>query len=340
MLYKYNQEDNSIEPMPFCDFGSINKLEKDLENLLADNLSDLFIEDGQLMTIFQERARQEEPDLYALDCNGNLVIFELKRGKVPGDTTIQIMRYAQKWGQMSYFELQEYYRKYDNGENRRELSEAHKEAFGLNKALSIEQFNRKQKLFIVGSSGDDELIRAVDYWKTQGLDIDFIPYRLYSIGGKYYFEFFSKPYDIHINPKDNKGIIFDTNKTYDDKAVWDMLKNQKVSAYGSVAGVVNSFNRGDYVFYYHKGWGIIAAGRIKSDTRENKENSRDKELYNEVELLTPAIQSNDEIRCISPSEVCELLDKGFYWAKTAKVPYLSEEESKKLLDCLQKKYQE
>lgn len=118
MLYEYNQEDNSIEPMPFCDFGSINKLEKDLENLLADNLSDLFIEDGQLMTIFQERARQEEPDLYALDCNGNLVIFELKRGKVPGDTTIQIMRYAQKWGQMSYFELQEYYRKYDNGENR------------------------------------------------------------------------------------------------------------------------------------------------------------------------------------------------------------------------------
>ena len=44
---------------------------------MAENLSDLYIEDGQLMRIFQERARQEEPDLCALDKNGNLVLFEL-----------------------------------------------------------------------------------------------------------------------------------------------------------------------------------------------------------------------------------------------------------------------
>lgn len=79
---------------------------------MAENLGDLYIEDGQLMRIFQERARQEEPDLCALDKNGNLVLFELKRGEVQGDTTIQVMRYAQSWGQKAYYDLNEAYAKY------------------------------------------------------------------------------------------------------------------------------------------------------------------------------------------------------------------------------------
>ena len=71
MLYRLSKEDNTIELMPYADFESLAKKEKDLENLLAENLGDLYIEDGQLMRIFQERARQEEPDLCALDKNGN-----------------------------------------------------------------------------------------------------------------------------------------------------------------------------------------------------------------------------------------------------------------------------
>lgn len=108
MLYKLSKEDNTIELMPYADFETLAKKEKDLENLLAENLSDLYIEDGQLMRIFQERARQEEPDLCALDKDGNLVLFELKRGEVQGDTTIQVMRYAQSWGQKSYYDLNPY----------------------------------------------------------------------------------------------------------------------------------------------------------------------------------------------------------------------------------------
>ena len=42
-----------------------------------------------------------------------------------------------------------------------------------------------------------------------------IPYRVYKIEGSYYFEFFSLPYDQHSNPGNAKGIIFDTNLTYD-----------------------------------------------------------------------------------------------------------------------------
>ncbi len=340
MLYKFNKQENCIELMPYYDFEALNKKEKDLENLLANNLSELYVEDGQLMTIFQERARQEEPDLCALDKEGNLVIFELKRGEVQGDTTIQVMRYSQVWGQMSYFEIETFYKKYceKNKISFRELNEAHKDAFGLDAPIKIEQFNKKQKLIIVGRSSDEKLIEAVDYWKSKGLVIDFIPYRIYDINGNYYFEFFSKPYDIHINPKDRKGIIFDTNKTYDEDSIWDMLGKHKVSAYGSVASLVNSFNKGDFVFYYHKGYGIVAAGIVKSEIKNNPDYKRDNESYKDVELITPEIKREDEIRRISPSEVCELLNKGFYWAKTTKVPYLSEEESIKLVNCLKEKY--
>ena len=339
MLYKLNKEANSIEMMPFVDFEYLSKKEKDLENLLAENLSNLYIEDGQLMTIFQERAMQEEPDLCALDKDGNLVIFELKRGEVQGNTTIQILRYAQLWGQKSYQDLADGYDNYcvKNNLKMKRLKLAHKEAFGLDLPLEPHQFNREQKLIIVGSSSDNELIKAVDYWKAQGVSIDFIPYRIYEMGNDYYFEFFSKPYDTHVNPRDRKGIIFDTNYAYDRDAIWDMLGNHKVSSYGSVADAVNSFKKGDYVLYYHKGYGIVAAGKIKSTAKVNKQNT-ETEKYCDVELLTPEISKDGDIKYIKYSELCELLDKNFYLARTAKVPYLSEEESQKVVKCLIDKY--
>ncbi len=340
MLYKLDKEKNDIELIPFFDFESLEKKEKDLENLLADHLSELYVEDGQLMTVFQERARQEDPDLCALDKNGNLVIFELKRGKVQGDTTIQVLRYAQTWGQKTYYELEEDYKKYckKTKASQLELREAHREAFGLDKPLEIKQFNKEQRLIIVGSFSDNKLIDAVDYWRSKGIIIDFIPYRIYKLRGEFYFEFFSKPYDIHITPMDKKGIIFDTNYSYDENSIWEMLHGHKVSAYGSVATAVNYFNKGDYVFYYHKGYGIVAAGVIKSDTKENKANLKDYELYRDVELITPEVKGIDEIRYIPYSELTTILNKGFFLAKTTKVPYLTEEECKVVQKALDAKY--
>ena len=57
-----------------------------------------------------------------------------------------------------------------------------------------------------------------------------------------------------------------------------------------------------------------------------------------MELLTPAITWEKEIRNISPSEIKRLLNKNFWWQKTVKTPYLSMEESEILRDALQKKY--
>lgn len=334
MLYKY--KNNALEKLGYYSYSDFEGKEKDLENLLAENLNDLYMEDAQLMPIFQERQRQEEPDLLAVDKNGNLVVFELKRGEVKGDTTIQVMRYTQNYGQKSYFELNKIYKKYNL--TGLELKNAHKEAFGLDKALDESEFNKKQKMVIVGNSLDISLINAVEYWKNKKLDIDFLPYRFYKINDEIYFEFFAKPYDYHLNVLDKKGIMFDTCRSYDENAVKDMFKDKKISAYNSASKFIKSFNKGDYVFYYHKGWGIIGAGIIKSSQPKEILSNEEIELYHTVELLTPVITNENEIKYISASEICELLGKNFYWASTTKRPYLTEKESKILVDELIKRY--
>lgn len=332
MLFKHTKD--ALEPVEFYDISKFEGKEKDLENLLANNLSDLYAEGGQLMPIFQERQWQEEPDLCALDKNGNLIIFELKRGYVPGDTTIQVMRYVQSYGQKKYAELNELYRQYKKSKN--ELKIVHQDTFGLDEPLKEEEFNLKQKLVIIGGYADYSLIRAVDYWKEKGIDIDFIPYRFYKISEEIYFEFFAKPYDYHLNPSERKGVIFNTNKSYDENSVWEMFHDSKVSAYGNASRFVNCFHKNDFVFYYHNGYGIIGAGTIK-DTRP-KEIVDNDESYRQVDLITPQIKSECEIRCISPSELRILLGRSFYYASTVITQNLSIDESKKIVDELLKKY--
>ena len=333
MLFKY--KDGELEAQAFYNYTHLDGKEKDLEDLLANNLGKLYVEDGQLMLIFRERQWQEEPDICALDENGNLIIFELKRGEVKGDTTIQIMRYVQNYGQKKYNQLEEMFQKFKN--TTQSLQQAHAETFGIeDNPLSKECFNKCQKMVIVGNSSDTSLISAVDYWKSKHLDIDFLPYRFYKIEEEIYFEFFSKPYDYHINPRHKKGILFDTNRSYNENSVWDMFANSKISAYGNACKYIKSFNRGDYVLYYHKGKGVIGAGKIKKSNP--REDLKKEELYHEVELLTPVIKEESEIRSISASDLCDLLGKNFYFASTIKSPFLSVNEAERVVDELRKRY--
>ncbi len=339
MLYQFKQAGKtlSLEAMRFYDYADIGNNEKDLENLLAQNLGKLYAENGQLMPIFQERPFQPEPDLLALDEAGNLVIFELKRSNVNEDTTIQIMRYTQKYGRKEYTELDRLYKGYKGKEDANDiLAEEHQVIFGLEKPLPRENFNQKQIMIIVGSSSDVKLIEAITYWKDKGIDIDFLPYRLYNIHGEMFFEFFAKPYDYHINPKDKKGIIFIINKT--NNVVWDMFKNRRVSAYGEAGVDLNKFNQEDYIFYYYGGKGVIGAGLIKSNKiREDKANE---EMYLDVELLTPELRKEEDIQAIALEDLAKLLGGKNFLLTTAAKPYLSEIDSKILVNELRQRYQE
>jgi hypothetical protein len=337
MLYKMKSEDGSrtLEPVAFMDFAELGKIEKDLENLLAANLLDVLFEDASLMPICQERPIQAEADLYALDRAGDLVIFELKRGYASSDAMLQALRYGQEAGQWTYDQLERKYREYSKDESI-SLAEAHKEAFSLERALVPADFNQRQRFVIVGNAANDELVDAVDYWKRRGLSVEFLPYRLYAIKGEHYFEFFALPYDRHRNPSEIKGVLFDTNRSWDEDAVWQMMENRWVAAYGDVSHVVDSLQPKDIVFYWHTREGVIAAAEVIGPAHNGPPNGEGSETrYRQVRFLTPVpTRAKGITRCMSRSELVHVTGKRFFLARTIKVPYLSKDEAGGLLAAL------
>lgn len=330
MLYKLSKTDkvfDAMEPMPFKTFADCGQVEKDLENLLAENLLEVLFESSQLMPIFQERSRQEEADIYAVNRNGDLIIFELKRATAGGDAVHQALRYCETAAHWDYAELQRRYR----GCKGEDLQADHKESFGLDTPLSESDFNRQQHLMVVGGAGSDDLVRNIDYWKSKGIAIDFVPYRIYEIGGEHYFEFFSPPYDSHSNPAHKKGVIFDTCRTYSDDSIWYMCENDRVAAFGGQSHVVNYLNKNDIVFLYHTNEGIIAAGRVKSDGGEDT--GRDA-LYRDLEWLTAKPTKEVPYTSMPARQIKQVLNREFYWRRTIKTPYLSKDESDTLLKAL------
>ena len=206
MLYKLESAEGrfvGIERMAFRDFASFGQREKHLEDLIAQNLLEVLFEEAGLMPVFQERQGQQVADIYAVNAMGELTIFELKVGTAGAGAVHQALGYAQDAGQWSHAELQERYRGFAGPES--DLAEAHHEAFGLDRPLPAGAFNRRQHLIVIGSAADDGLINAVEYWRGQGISLDFLPYRIYELAGERYFEFFALPYDRHRNPADEKG---------------------------------------------------------------------------------------------------------------------------------------
>lgn len=204
---------------------------------------------------------------------------------------------------------------------------AHKDAFNLEHSLDAKELNKKQHLIIIGSAADDSLINAVDYWKHQGISIEFLPYRIYELNGNKYFEFFALPYDKHKNPSDVKGVLFDTNRSWDEESIWYMMENQRVAAFGDAKRFVEYVYPGDIVFFSHKWTGLIAAGRVKNCSIKSPDGET---LYRDVEFITPVPRRGQTIEAMPFGKVSEITGKSFFWARTIKVPYLSRDEAEHL----------
>lgn len=334
MLYKLGSSDgkfDKLEAVAFGDFSSFGNLEKDLEDLIVQSILDFVLfEDASLMPIFQERPYQAEADIYALNEKGELIIFELKRRTAKEDAVHQALRYVQDAGQWSYATLQRKYRQY-TGEDSADLHLKHQEAFNLEHALDAKELNGKQHLIIIGSAADDSLIDAIDYWKHQGIPMDFLPYRIYELNGEKYFEFFALPYDKHKNPGNIKGVLFDTNRSWDEQSIWYMMENDRVAAFGDAKRFVEYVYPGDIVFFSHKWTGLVAAGRVKKgNIKPDDKNLYQNALYRDVEFLTPIPEKGEAIKAMPFGMVSEITGKSFFWARTIKVPYLSRDEAENL----------
>jgi hypothetical protein len=338
MLFELTHNYSRLQPVAFQSFSDVARTEKDLEDLLAQHLFDVLFSQTPLLPFHQERPYQAVADIYALNEEGDIIIFELKRDQADSEALEQLLRYVGEAGLWSFKEIQRRYNNY-RSDSSSSLLEAHSQTFNIDPGTELREneFNRNQHLWVVGNAADEHLIRSIDYWKTKGLSIDFFPYRIYQIGESAYFEFFAKPYDYHLNPGLKKGILFDTNRSWDHVdggygCLQEMMLGEKISAYGERKVAVLCLQPNDYVFYSHVGIGVVGAGRVKGrNVKKMGHPEYGEEWYLEVELLTPVPKDFKNIPAIGFSEIKNLLAKGFYWARIDKRPYLSVKESESLL---------
>ena len=226
---------------------------------------------------------------------------------------------------MGFAQLEAKYQQYSESESA--LLRAHQEAFNLEHPLDAKEINNRQHLVVIGSAADETLINAVEYWYKQGISISFLPYRIYELGREQYFEFFALPYDKHKNPADSKGVLFDTNRSYDEESIWHMMENCRVAAFGDAKRFVEYVYSGDIVFFSHRWEGIVAAAKVKNSPIQAPD---PKILYRDVEFITPVPERSKELKAMPFRKVSEITGKSFYWARTIKVPYLSKAEAEHL----------
>lgn len=281
MLF-YLAEDNrtEIEYVKGVSLSEIGWKEKDLENLVARNMTTL-IPESQLMLLSREKPGKEAADIYALDKNGDLHIFELKRWKGQQENLLQVLRYGQIYGQYSYEQLQDMLRRYE-GMPDLELATKHYDYFreSLKAKLATSDFNREQHFVVITNGIDVDTRNAVKYWQDKRLKIESTIYRVYSIGGRNILEL--NPYnpEREVIPEEEEGyFVINTNLTWSQQDYKDMLHQQKAAAWGRSRFGIKRIKKGNTIFLYHNGVGVVAYGKTVDDYKATYHNGKRLDEY-------------------------------------------------------------
>lgn len=257
MLLKVDLESHLATREAGQRLSSFGLNERDLQDILFRSL-DKLLPDDELLLITQSRNWQEEPDLMAFDKNGSLYIFELKAWESRSENLLQVLRYGQIYGSYAYDDLERMYGKSEGlGLS---LADSHKARFEVD--LERSDFNHQQ-IFVVVTNGLDYRTReAVKYWRSQGLDVRPWVYRAYRTKDEMLLEL--SPFAVEDNPyEDVAGKYYSLNTNYRNSSTdhEDMLKNKKAAAYfGPWKYKVERLTKGDTVFLYQTGAGVVAVG--------------------------------------------------------------------------------
>lgn len=334
MLYKLDTSAKDYAKVNRVSLSSFGWKEIDLQELLSSHIQD-FISASELMTIFNERPLQEEPDILALGKNGDLYIFELKRWSSNQENLLQVLRYGQLYGNSNYDELNEMFKKYSKTKgSASELYEIHQQYFDLadSSRLSKEEFNRKQRFLVVTNGLDQKTVEAIVYWKKNGLNIDAIVYWVFEINGEYFIEFnMYSPVEGFLEYESN-AYILNTNFANNVQHTDDMIKEHKAAAYyPGWREKIQKLQKGDTVFLYKSGSGIIAYGVASGKLEmQDCDGNPNYEYYMKLDkfkkLQTP----------FSASEMKTVTNQGFNFRQT--MFSISEECRNLLTKEIKKKY--
>jgi hypothetical protein len=166
LLLKVDLDSRLATRVPGQRLNTFGLDERGLQDILFRSL-DRLLPDDELMLVAQSRHWQEEPDLMALDKEGNLYIFELKAWESRSENLLQALRYGQIYSIYGYEDLNRLHGKFDRSGH--DLASAHKARFDVE--LEHDNFNRRQ-IFVVMTNGLDYRTReAIKYWRDQKLDV-------------------------------------------------------------------------------------------------------------------------------------------------------------------------
>lgn len=331
MLYKLLNNKSDYSKVNRVTLADIGWKELDLQNLLSKHIQD-FIYSNELLTIFNERPRQEEPDILALDRNGDLYILELKRWSSNQENLLQVLRYGQLYGNSNYEELNELYQKFCSSHT--DLYETHKNYFELNdsSALSKSDFNRQQHFLIITNGLDQKTVEAISYWKKNGLNIDAIIYWVFEINGEYFIEFnMYSPIEGYLE-YEGYNYVLNTNYSNNKQHTDDMLREHKAAAYyPGWREKISRFQKGDTIFLYKSGFGIVAYG-----TANGKLEMKDCDGYADYEYFMHLDNFHILSKPMSAAEMKKITQQGFPFRTT--LFNLSEECKDKILKEIHKNY--
>lgn len=319
MLYKLVKDriESSVR-MEIRTPQDVGLVEGDIENFLKSRLHEIVSED-QLMLIGQEPGGGEYADLLALDKDGTLYIFELKRWESRSENLLQVMRYGQIFGRYSYEQLEDLAKRQQKLEGL--LKESHQEYFDLDKELSESDFNKDQVFVLVTNGMDKDTISAVNYWSQKGVRIECSPYRIYEIAEEPYIQFDTYNPDDEVIPEENTGIfIVNTNKTYMPDAWRDMLGDSltgKASAYYGRKGSIRNISKGSHIYLYHTGDGIIAKGVATADYQSTAcAGDEDKEFFVPLKFEWALPEDKWNEKAPKASQINQQLGSGYRFRQT------------------------
>lgn len=283
MLFLLDKDNHSVVKTTKLNLSRIGWIEEDLQKLLYENLEKVFPDDD-LLLIMQSRKWQEEPDLMAIDSEGNLNIFELKARESQDFNLLQALRYGQIFGQHSYELLNNLYKKFNPSAN--DLLKNVNEKFST--SLTADQINKNQKFIILTNGTDHRTRQSINYWASQGLQIQSWIYRIHKVDNHYLIEF--DKFKILDNPfEDLQGgyYILNTNRQDGIQDDEEMLKDGKAAAYFEPWKYkIENLQKGDTVFLYRSGVGIvargIASGELKKKNYRNNPEHQEEEYYQKL----------------------------------------------------------
>lgn len=283
MLFILDKDKSAVNKTKKLTLSDIGWKEEDLQKLLYENLEKVFPDDD-LLLIMQSRKWQEEPDLMAIDKEGNLNIFELKAWESQDFNLLQVLRYGQIFGQYNYDLLNHLFQKFNPSSS--ELITNVNEKFTT--SLTTEQINKKQKFIIITNGIDHRTRQSIKYWASQGLHIQSWIYRLHKVNEHILIEF--EKFKILDNPfEDLQGgyYILNTNRQRGIEDDAEMLQEGKAAAYFEPWKYkIKNLQKGDTVFLYRSGVGIVAKGIATGDVmKKNYRNNPghiDEEYYQKL----------------------------------------------------------